>query len=191
MAFYRRHLPHWQPDGARLFVTWRLYGSLPEKLIRSIRNWGEIQKGPRHPNAGKLFRELDKQLDAGQTGPDWLRQPRIAKLVAESLVFAAESVGLYDLHAFVVMSNHVHVLLTPKAPLNRITRRVKGFTALRANAILRRRGRPFWQDESFDRWIRSDSEFQRVKSYIERNPVLAGLVDAPEKWPWSSASKRP
>ena len=48
-------------------------------------------------------------------------------------------------------------------------------------------GRPFWQDESFDRLVRNDTEFERIVEYIERNPVMAGLAATPEEFPWSSA----
>ena len=48
-------------------------------------------------------------------------------------------------------------------------------------------GQPFWQDESYDRLVRNDLEFERIVNYIERNPVTAGLVLTPEEFPWSSA----
>jgi hypothetical protein len=53
---------------------------------------------------------------------------------------------------------------------------------------LNRTGAPFWQDESFDHWIRDPAEAVRIRSYIERNPVVAGLAKRAEDWPWSSAS---
>jgi len=49
-------------------------------------------------------------------------------------------------------------------------------------------GSHFWQDESFDHWIRNPGEWHKIRKYIEQNPVAAGLVDKPEDWPWSSAS---
>jgi putative transposase len=70
-----------------------------------------------------------------------------------------------------------------------ITRSIKGRPAREANAVLARTGRPFWQDESFDHWIRHCQEFAKVRAYIERNPVKAGLVEWPEQWPYSSASR--
>jgi len=48
-------------------------------------------------------------------------------------------------------------------------------------------GQPFWQDESYDHLVRSDAELERIREYIESNPVKAGLVAAPESWQWSSA----
>jgi type I restriction enzyme R subunit/putative DNA methylase len=55
--------------------------------------------------------------------------------------------------------------------------------------LLHRTGERFWQDESFDHWVRSEGEFIRIQKYIENNPVKAGLVAKAEDWPWSSASK--
>jgi hypothetical protein len=56
--------------------------------------------------------------------------------------------------------------------------------------LLGRTGEPFWQEESFDHWVRGDEEFNRIAHYIEQNPVKAGLVKRSEDWPWSSAFRR-
>src|SRR3989454_7446964 len=77
------------------------------------------------------------------------------------------------------MANHVHVLLEPKIDVARITKGIKGVTAKEGNQILGRTGRRFWQDESYDHWVRSPSECDRIRSYIERNPVVAGFVGGP------------
>jgi len=86
------------------------------------------------------------------------------------------------------MANHVHVLLTPSVPMDKIARLFKGASARQANLLLGTTGKHFLQDESFDRWIRTPGEWQKIRTYIERNPVAAGLVERPEDWPWSSAS---
>jgi len=70
----------------------------------------------------------------------------------------------------------------------KIMQRLKARTARAANRILGRTGMPFWQDEAFDRWIRSAEEFDHLASYVENNPVKAGLVSSPESWRWSSAA---
>jgi REP element-mobilizing transposase RayT len=181
-GFYRRNLPHWHPEYKALFVTWRLHGSLPTQLWKSLREEKKL-------SPGKSFHFVDRALDAGSAGPLWLNDPRVAAYMVRALRRGAEELALFDLHAFVVMANHVHVLLTPKVPLARITRGLKRFTAARANQILRRTGMRFWQEESFDHWVRDETEFYRVMNYIERNPVKAGLVGKPEDWPWSSASR--
>ena len=101
------------------------------------------------------------------------------------------------------MANHVHVLLQLKlattqsmsqAPtfvaLKDITKRLKGYTSLEANRLLHRTGQTFWQQESFDHWVRDEGEFFRIVAYIENNPVKAGLVKRPEDWNYSSAAER-
>jgi len=85
------------------------------------------------------------------------------------------------------MRNHVHILIYPEAPLSRITKAIKNFSARRANAILRRAGQPFWQDESYDHWVRTPDELAKIVRYIEANPVTAGLVSHTHDWRWSSA----
>ncbi|MEX2302852.1 MAG: transposase [Bryobacterales bacterium] len=138
-------------------------------------------------NTGRLFVEWDRLLDKAALGPTWLKEPRIARIAADAIEHGHFKLGFYALHAYVVMSNHIHLLLTPAIDVRRIMRGLKGITANQANRILRRRGQPFWQDESFDHWVRDGLEFERIVSYIEFNPVKAGLVELPEEWPWSSA----
>ena len=93
------------------------------------------------------------------------------------------------MHSWVVMANHVHVLITPHLEVPKLMHSLKRFTAREANKILGLTGQPFWQDESYDHLVRSDLEFQRIVKYIEMNPVRAGLVTTPEAFPWSSAGK--
>jgi putative transposase len=85
--------------------------------------------------------------------------------------------------------NHVHVLLTPLVELRQVTKAKKSYSARKADEILGRTGEPFWQDESYDHWIRNEEELNRVIRYIEWNPVKASLVERIEDWPWSSASR--
>jgi REP element-mobilizing transposase RayT len=151
MPFYRRHLPHWIPDGRTLFVSWRLKGSLP-----------------------------------GKCGPTWLLDDRVAQLVADSILHGDPA--HYRLHAWVIMPNHVHALFDPCLELSAIMRWLKGRTARKANRILGHANETFWQDESFDHWIRSAAEFNKIIEYVENNPVRSGLVPTPAEWRWSSAS---
>jgi REP element-mobilizing transposase RayT len=123
------------------------------------------------------------------TGPLWLRDPKVAACV-EAAIIRGEQLGQYTLHAYAVMPNHVHVLLQPRVSLARITGGIKGVSARDANAALGRAGQPFWQDESYDHWVRNAAEFESIRQYIEYNPVMAGLVESPEDWPCSSASRR-
>jgi REP element-mobilizing transposase RayT len=111
----------------------------------------------------------------------------IAQLVARAIQFFDGD--RYVLRAWVIMPNHVHVVFfpTPNQTVGAIVRSWKLFTAVRANRILNRTGRAFWQPESFDHWIRNDEECGRCCRYVHNNPVKAQLCKAPEEWPWSSA----
>ena len=176
VGFYRRHLPHWDAPGRTLFVTWRLHGApLPPTPRSGL-------------NGGPLFAWRDRADDTAEHGARWLVQPEIAAMVVAALEYGERELGLYKIHAFAVMPNHVHVLWTLAVPLARATGAIKGYTAQRANQALGRSG-PFWQRESFDRVVRSAGESARIRRYIEWNPVHAGLANQPRDWPWSSARR--
>jgi len=130
---------------------------------------------------------MDRCLDSAATGPTWLLREGVARLVLEALHYGADTLHYYELHAFVVMPNHVHVLLTPQVEPVKLLHSVKGFTARQANKILGRVGETFWQGEPYDHFVRNTVEFERIRRYIEENPVRAGLVRAPEDYRWSSA----
>jgi putative transposase len=168
---YRRNLPHFQPDSAELFITFRLHGTLP---LASGRD-------------GRTFAAADRELERTPFGPSWLRQPRVAECVTQTIQDGERVRALYGLVAFVVMPNHVHLLIEPRAPAPKITQFVKGVSAKRANGLLNRTGRPFWQDESFDRWVRSSDERNNIIRYIEFNPVRANLAPEPQLFRFSSA----
>jgi REP element-mobilizing transposase RayT len=174
MPYYERHLPHWNPEDAALFITWRLKDSLPRNVELPM------AKG------GKAFVAVDRMLDRPATGPTWLREPEIAESVARALKYGADALKLYELCAWVIMCNHVHILIDPRAEMDRITNSIKGYSAHEANRILGRGG-PFWQTESYDRWVRSSEARERIVRYIEWNPVSAGLVSRAEDYRWSSA----
>lgn len=132
---------------------------------------------------------MDRLLDLEQSGALYLRLPEIASLTVQAFFHGAEKLRFYELHAYAVMANHVHLLITPHVALAKLTHSLKRFTAREANRILRLTGRPFWQDESYDRLVRDEDEFRRIRRYIEYNPVRAGLVAIPEDYPWSSARR--
>ena len=182
MIFYRRTLPHWHPEGVPIFLTWRLFGSLPASPKRTATK-------PLTSSFATHFKRLDAALDKAPSGPLWLTDSAIACAVKSAIHFGAENLDFYDLHAFVIMPNHVHLLITPKVSVPRLTNGLKGVTSRHANAILGRTRQHFWQDESFDHWVRSPAQLESIRTYVEYNPVIAGLAEAPEDWPWSSASR--
>lgn len=129
---------------------------------------------------------IEAYLDSG-TGRCWLADPAIAKIVQDSLLgFDGER---YRLLAWVVMPNHVHLILEVHDgyPLSKLMFYLKGSTARETNRKLGRSG-SFWQKEYFDRVIRDETHFRRAVEYIHFNPVKANLADLPEHWEFSSAS---
>jgi REP element-mobilizing transposase RayT len=116
---------------------------------------------------------MDRLLDRADAGPLFLRRPEIARLVVDAILYREHSLGHYQLHAYVVMPNHVHLLITPAVEISKVAQSLKRFTAAQANRILGMTGAPFWQDESYDRLVRNEREFQQIAHYIEMNPVNA------------------
>jgi putative DNA methylase len=177
MIHYERRLPHRDVVGQPVFVTYRLHGTLPAGRAFP----------PALLTAGKAFVAMDSILDKAETGPRFLAVPEIASLVVACIRDGDQQFHRYELHAFVVMSNHVHMLITPNVVATKWLGPLKGFTAHKANQILARTGKPFWQQESYDHVVTSSSGLDRVRRYIENNPVKAGLVTRAEDFPWSSA----
>ncbi|MBX9572993.1 MAG: transposase [Candidatus Obscuribacterales bacterium] len=185
-AYYhnRGYLPHLEKVGAQQFITFRLAGSLPScKLLE----WDEeLRTLTFTEQEVAKQRRIEEYLDQG-IGPVWLSDPDIASIVENAILYFDRK--RYNLHAWVVMPNHVHVLLTAKDyTVSQIVQSWKSFTAKKANAILGKTG-AFWQEEYFDRSIRRERHFEFTVDYIEYNPVKAGLCKEPKDWLWSSASR--
>jgi REP element-mobilizing transposase RayT len=130
---------------------------------------------------------MDRILDRACVGPTYLKRTDVAQMMVEAIRYRDSEQYLLD--RFVVMSNHVHLLITPRAGLEKITKSLKGFTARQGNLMLGLTGRPFWQDKSYDRLVRNAEEFGRIVKYIAMNPVRAGLVCEPGNFPWCGGSR--
>ena len=168
MLDYRRKLPHWQPDHVPLFVTWRLWGTLPFEKRRTTLC-----------NPGEAFVAADRMLDQWTGGPVWLNDERIAQVLAEAIWIGESERRFYEVHAWSITPNHVHLLITPHVSLPVITRWLKGSTARKANQILGRTGQCFWQEESFDHWVRSQREFDRIVRIHRVESGQSGIRQVP------------
>ncbi|MGH7598237.1 MAG: REP-associated tyrosine transposase [bacterium] len=199
-GFHQRgYLPHLKVVGGTYWVTLRLYDSLPQEVLAKLEE--ERKEWEKQQRAKKIApKELAEQwkrlyskrmqayLDAGM-GACWLKRDDIGGLVANALRFFEEK--RYDLHAWVVMPNHGHVMVTPrdKWTLSSILHSWKSYTGTEANRILGRVGKPFWQREAYDHLVRDDKEFYLICEYTINNPVSAGLCAKPEDWKFSSAAQ--
>jgi REP element-mobilizing transposase RayT len=182
----RGYLPHFDGGEIPQMITFRLHDSLPQALLESWRQ--EIERQPKQNLDIELRRRSDIYLDHGY-GSAYLKDLRLAALVQTALLhFDSER---YRLSAWVVMPNHVHLLVIPCSghSLSRIMHSIKSYTAQEANKLLDRQGK-FWMNEYFDRFIRDAEHFARAISYIENNPVKAHLCNAAYEWRFSSARFR-
>jgi REP element-mobilizing transposase RayT len=190
---YRR-LPHWEQPGATYFITWRTIDSIPTKVLnrwkveRAVwlrqRGVDPLSAGWRDslrqlPRADRISyhqhftRPWMEELDSCH-GACVLRRGKLASIVADSL--ASGDGSAYSLADFVIMPNHVHLLvqLPGEAQLKSQCRSWKRWTARLINLQCGTRGH-FWQAESFDTLVRSKAHFEHLRAYIAANPSAARL----------------
>jgi len=185
MTHYERRLPHWDTVDEPLFVTFRLHGSLPAN---------RVFPPERVTTSGQAFVTMDRLFDPATSGPFYLRQDVIAKLIVRALHEGEDRFQRYQRHAFVAMPNHVHLLDLrevgyPARGFHSLVGPIKRLHRSRGKPYSGQDGRPFWQAESYDHLMRSRDEFTRIRRYMEGNPVRAGLAATPEQFPWSSAAR--
>jgi putative transposase len=113
---------------------------------------------------------------------------RMAALLVEVL-HHYRSARNYLLHEFVVMPNHIHLLITPQATLARSMQLVKGGFSYRARKELDYCW-PIWQTSFFDRRVRDAGEYGHFRDYIHQNPVRRGLAECSGQYEYSSANRR-
>ncbi|MFN0020218.1 MAG: transposase [Pirellulaceae bacterium] len=189
-----RKLPHWEQAGGTYFITFRAKDSLPRPVMIRLtweRNEWLRARGihVEDPEWRVQIRKLSRadqrtyyEMFTGRWmdllddchGECLLRQSRFSALVAESLLFFDGD--RYVMGDFVVMPNHVHLLVQFPAvgPLRKQCRSWKRFTATQINKVLGRNGE-FWQEESFDHLVRSAEQYEWLRKYLADNPVKAGL----------------
>lgn len=200
--YYRRNLPHIQPRGATFLINFRLAGSLPAEVVERLRaETDKLEESlltikdqkeknlVRDKEQSILFGKWDEALHKSQTGPFWLKDERIAKIVADSILY--HDGDWFDVLAYCIMPNHVHLVLIPyersdKADysLTKIMHNIKRNSANHANKTLGRTG-GFWQHENYDHFARDEAELKRIIKYVLYNPVKANLVKEQEDWKWS------
>jgi REP element-mobilizing transposase RayT len=223
--FWRGNLPHFHPPGATLFITFRLRDSIPQIVVKRWKAQKQqieqelirvrqrcLQNDSPEMNVAredlerfqrKWFAEFEQVLDKAQSGLRWLQDERAATILAEALHYRDGAEYRHD--AYCIMSNHVHLVITPhrsdndlherwtengrrveseKPPLDAIMQSLKGYTARKINLALGRSGR-FWEEESYDHVVRDDAEYGRIIRYVLQNPVKAGLVKEWSDWAWN------
>jgi putative transposase len=142
---------------------------------------------------GRIARRVRQAGVYFVTTDTWQRRalfakPDVARIVLEQILSCRDR-GFYKLHAFVVMPEHLHVLLTPAeaTTVEKAMQMIKGGSAHRLG-LERPHKFPIWHAGFHDRWMRDADEYRSSKRYIEQNPVDAKLVERPEDYILSSAS---
>ena len=120
-TYYENILPHVQPPGAAFHVVFRLFDSIPQKVLNDIKDELELEKTKYLTSKNRNFNsetqklkqlQLDKfelQLDAGKYGKCFLRKKQVAQILADKI--ESYNSKYYDLVAFCIMPNHVHLLI--------------------------------------------------------------------------------
>ncbi len=187
------HLPHWEQERGTYFITWRLADSIARQTWETWREsrsaWLRMHRiDPGNPEwrrelenlpdeARQDFRRfataLEDELDSGH-GACLLRNPGVAAIMAGALKHWDGD--RYLLGDFVIMPNHVHLLVGGLSRGSMVTQVTswKKWTAIQINKAMGAKGR-LWQDESFDHLVRSETAFQRFRRYIAANPVKGNL----------------
>ena len=178
---YKRYLPH--IEGAEYqMITYRLSDSLPKKALLRLKQFSQEDQ-----------HEKIEELMAQGFGSCILAIPEVANEVISSWIFYDQK--RYDVLAYVVMPNHVHILIKvyKNETLATIVKSWKSFSARKIQSILPKLNKPalepIWQKDYWDRYIRDKDHFYYAMEYIHKNPTKAGLVKKPEDWTWSSAYK--
>ena len=179
----RGYIPHWEAGEVAQSITFRMADSLPRTLLERWRV--ELDAMPNAARDQERRMRIEQALDSGH-GCGALARTDVGELVEDALLhFDAER---YRLHAWCLMPNHVHVLITPlsERTLSAIVHSWKSFTAKKANVLLRAEG-AFWAQEYFDRAIRDHVHYSNVVEYFAMNPVTAGLCGKAGSWRFSSS----
>ena len=194
-TFYRRRLPHYQPVDSILFITFRLAYSLPKEIIQQLFREQEERKSEiaqEKDNVRRFelisqeqkryFGHFDTYLDRISTNIRWLENSEIASIVYNAILFydATE----YDVVAFCIMPNHVHLVADMKRknrPAYDILKKIKSFSAIQSNIIIQRKGK-FWHNENYDHVVRNGNELTAIVEYVMQNPVNAGLCKSWDHW---------
>jgi len=197
---HRRFLPHHQETQQIISLCWRLAFTLPRHLhliLQDLKNiLLQVEKHPDpHIHEFELQQYAQKILEYDEflgkfelEGLSLCEQP-FAGMLCNALRFYAGN--LYDLHAYCVMPNHLHLLIEPLPDANQryhrvsvIVQRIKSYTSTKINQLRGKTGK-VWSDDYYDRYIRSERDYYNVLEYILLNPVKAGLVNDWEDWEFS------
>ncbi|HOZ01974.1 MAG TPA: transposase [Candidatus Syntrophosphaera sp.] len=191
IARHRRHLPHLQLTHRIYSLTWRLAFTLPSDIIALLDSFRSSDPG----SEGSIQAEYNDQM---KRYDEYLAQCHSDLSICDADIGPKICSALeyydgqdYQLHAYCLMPNHVHMLLKPLADafgkhslISNIVQKIKSYTAKQINRQKGTTGK-VWNEEYFDRYIRDYDDYYATAAYILDNPVKAGLTKTRDEWPYS------
>jgi len=207
VQYSKRILPHIQLEDSVLFISWRLAFTLPKHIIDAIRernisaNTEEIS--PNETNATDQdkvksaidkFYHYDSLLDKLKPAGIDLSKNTYRAILSYSLFF--DNKIKYDLYAFCIMTNHVHIVIKPLIKdadkhysITEIMRTLKSTTAHKINTVRNSKGK-VWMTESYDHIVKDEKELINILNYVINNPVKSGMIERWEDWEGTYLDKR-
>ena len=172
----RRNLPHWEQKDTTYFITFRLADAVPQDVLRQweeeVETWRKFHPEPwdaatKYEYQKRFQQERERWLDRGH-GECLLKKPDVSAIVVDSLRHF--DFQRYVIDAFVIMPNHVHVLVQPAKgqSLSDILHSWKSSSGKAINRLLGRT-EPVWQEENYDQIVRNFEELERCRNYIAGN----------------------
>ena len=192
-----RKLPHWQVADGVYFVTFRLKNSLPADVVKRLRYEKEVEENKLlqkdlteseiKTELQKLqhlyFGKFDDLIDQNKSGPHFLKEPKVAKIVADSILHFDEE--KYKVICYIIMSNHVHLVFYKlQIEIEKILGSMKKFSARKINELHGEVGRVVWLSESYDHLIWSRKDLAHWVKYTLNNSTKIHLVNHWRDYPF-------
>jgi putative transposase len=184
--FHRRNLPHLYFESGTYFITYRLFGSMPKTILNELKeklycDLSELCELEIY-KLQSILNKYETLLNNGEYLPKYLANPSIAEICKNTIHYYDGN--QYKLICYCIMPNHVHIvftLLPGNKGISKIMQSIKRVSAKKSNILLNKSG-SFWQEESYDRFVRDDKELFFTVNYVIENPVKAGLVSDWREW---------
>ncbi len=155
------------------FITMRIHGTLPLQAEAELKALAEqrdkLEGNARRALERRIFIQTENWLHNSRERC-YLRDQAVADMVAQSIVIRHER-GIWEPYEYIVMPNHIHMFIQlTDGTLRQAMLAFKRWTAQQAIRMLNIKTRPFWQEDWFDHFPRSEQECERIIEYIRNNP---------------------
>jgi putative transposase len=196
IRFFRRNLPHWLVADRTYFVTMRVAGTLPRRVVAELAAEREALYAAKCVDEDewlalhrRQFLHIETLLDTAQANAGLsLTTGALPQAIMDSFGWLAREAG-WTVWAATVMPTHVHVVMRNRSgrsgELLDDLARLKRFTGRTANRVHARKGE-FWARDDFDHWCRTPEKVEAAVRYVRGNPVKAGLVSRWDEWAWTT-----